>query len=217
MKKKDALSEFVKCQSLLKQDVFDKTMDCYNAFKEIINTEINSLKENIKSPRVRLKYDENGDFETHAYVGSDVLVFNMHTNVFTFNEEDSIWQNSYIEDNPTYGYFGIIHIYNFLAESFLQGRMNDAGYLLGRIFINKEGHFMIEGKDELGILFRNVRTNIFDKEQMLAVFKVAVKLAIGFDLHVPPYSNVSIVDVQHIKEVTSSQEMSTGKRLGFKY
>lgn len=217
MKEKDALTEFLRDQSLLKQDVYQKTIECYNSFKTVIATAIKNYRKDISDERVRLKYDENGDFETHAYVGSDVLVFNMHTNVFTFNENDRIWNDSYIQEDPQRCYFGIIHVYNFLAESFLQNRMNDAGYLLGRIFINKEGHFLIEGKNELGILFRNVRTNIFDKKNMEYVFKVAVKLAAQFDLHVPPYANVSIVDVQHIKEVTSTQEMRTGKRLGFKY
>lgn len=217
MNKNDSIAAYLRSQSLLKQDVYEKTRACYNSFKEIIRNEIETLREEISEERVRLTYDENGDFETHAYTGSDVLVFNMHTNVFTFHEQHPIWNDSYLQEDRSRSYFGIIHIYNFLAESFLQGRMNDAGYLLGRIFINKDGHFFIEGKEELGVIFRNVRTNVFDESMIKAVFQVAVKLATQFDLHVPPFANVSIVDVQHIKEVTSTQEMRTGKRLGFKY
>ena len=155
--------------------------------------------------------------ETHAYVGSDVLVFNMHTNIFTFPSDASIWKNSYIEEDKERGYFGVINIYNFLAESFLQKRMNDAGYLIGRIFINKDGHFMIEGKGELGYLFRNIRSNQFDEEAMKNIFEIAVKHAVQFDLHTPPYQSVSFVSVMQIKSSTSAQELKTGKRLGFKF
>lgn len=209
--------ELLKERSILKQEVYEKTLKKYCKFRKIIEEELASFKTQIRDERVRLTYDYNGDFETHAYVGSDVLVFNMHTNVFTFPDESSLWKDSYIEEDRTRGYFGVINIYNFLAESFLQKRMNDAGYLIGRIFVNRDGHFMIEGKGELGYLFRNIRSNQFNKEAMKAIFEVAVKHAAEFDLLTPPYKNVSVVSVMQIKTLTSAQELKTGKRLGFKF
>ena len=216
IKKKDVV-ELLKERSLLKQDVYTTTLACYKKFRTVVEQEVQLFKEKIGDERVRLKFDYNGDFETHAYVGSDVLVFNMHTNVFTFPDKDSIWKNSYIEEDKQLGYFGVINIYNFLAESFLQKRMNDAGYLIGRIFINKDGHFMIEGKGELSYYFRNLRTNIFNIEAMKTIFEVSVKHAAEFDLHTPPYHRVSNVSVHQIKTLTNSQELKTGKRLGFKF
>lgn len=209
--------ELLKSRSILKQEVYKKTLKQYCKFRKIIEAELEAFKEEINDERVRLKYDDNGDFETHAYVGSDVLVFNMHSNVFTFPDNSSIWKNSYIEEDKERGYFGIINVYNFLADSFLQKRMNDAGYLIGRIFINKDGQFMVEGKGELGYLFRNIRSNQFNEEAMKMIFEISVKHAAEFDLHTPPYQNVSIVNVMQIKSSTSSQELKTGKRLGFKF
>lgn len=209
--------ELLKSRSILKQEVYKKTLKQYCKFRKIIEAELEAFKEEINDERVRLKYDDNGDFETHAYVGSDVLVFNMHSNVFTFPDNSSIWKNSYIEEDKERGYFGIINVYNFLADSFLQKRMNDAGYLIGRIFINKDGHFMVEGKGELGYLFRNIRSNQFNEEAMKMIFEISVKHAAEFDLHTPPYQNVSIVNVMQIKSSTSAQELKTGKRLGFKF
>lgn len=217
MIEKKNVTEILRNRSLVKQEVFSKTLDCYKEFRKVIEKEINTLRKDIPEEKVRLKYSENSEFETHAYVGSDVLVFNMHSNIFTFNDRDRLWFDSYVQENKWRGFFGIIHVYNFLAESFLQNRLNDAGYLLGRIFVNFEGHFMVEGKQELGIRYRNLRTNVFDKATMQDVFLTSVKLASEFDLNVPPYEHVSIVDVQQIKEVTSSQKLKTGKRLGFKY
>ncbi|WP_107038777.1 hypothetical protein [Brumimicrobium mesophilum] len=214
---KKEIVELLKERSLLKQEVYNTTLACYKKFRSIVEQEIESFREKIQDDRVRLKFDYNGDFETHAYVGSDVLVFNMHTNVFTFPDNNSIWKNSYIEEDKQLGYFGVINIYNFLAESFLQKRMKDAGYLIGRIFINKDGHFMIEGKGELSYYFRNLRVNIFDIETMKTIFEVAVKHAAEFDLHTPPYQRVSNVSVQQIKSASNAQELKTGKRLGFKF
>lgn len=209
--------ELLRERSILKQDVYATTLACYKKFKTVVEQELIEFRVQIPDERVRLKFDYNGDFETHAYVGSDVLVFNMHTNVFTFPDYNPIWKNSYIEEDKCRGYFGVINIYNFLAESFLQKRMHDAGYLIGRIFINKEGHFMIEGKGELSYYFRNIRTNTFDVPTMEKIFEIAVKHAAEFDLQTPPYNNVSIVSVEQIKTVSSAQELRTGKRLGFKF
>lgn len=215
--KKTDVIELLKTKSILKQDVYATTLACYKKFKTVIEDELEEFREKIDNDRVRLRFDYNGDFETHAYVGSDVLVFNMHTNVFTFPDDHPIWKNSYIEEDKELGYFGVINIYNFLAESFLQKRMNDAGYLIGRIFINKDGHFMIEGKGELSYYFRNLRSNIFDVETMKSIFEVSVKHAAEFDLHTPPYNRVSHVSVQQIKTLSNAQELKTGKRLGFKF
>ena len=214
--KKDVVT-LLKETSILKQEVYATTLACFKKFKLVVEEELAEFRLKIPDKRVRLKFDYNGDFETHAYVGSDVLVFNMHTNVFTFPSENAIWKNSYIEEDKELGYFGVINVYNFLAESFLQKRMRDAGYLIGRIFINKDGHFMIEGKGELSYYFRNIRSNIFDSETMKNIFEVAVKHAAEFDLHTPPFSKVSIVSVEQIKTVSTAQELKTGNRLGFKF
>ena len=42
-------------------------------------------------------------------------------------------------------YCGVINMYNFLSDSFKYNRENDLGYLIGRMFINKENTF-VEGK-----------------------------------------------------------------------
>src|SRR5690554_2258320 len=215
--KKKSVAEILKNRSIIKQEAYATTLACYKKFRTVVEEELAKFRIKIPDERVRLQFDYNGDFETHAYVGSDVLVFNMHTNVFTFPDDNAIWKDSYIEEDKCLGYFGVINIYNFLAESFLQKRMNDAGYLIGRIFINKDGHFMIEGKGELGYLFRNIRSNQFDEEAMKNIFEIAVKHAVQFDLHTPPYQSVSFVSVMQIKSSTSAQELKTGKRLGFKF
>ena len=49
----------------------------------------------------------------------------------------------------------MINIYNFLADSFKYNRLNDVGYLVGRVFLNKDLHYFVEGKRQLGFLYND--------------------------------------------------------------
>jgi hypothetical protein len=216
-KKKSELALLLEDRSLLKQDVSKRTCEAYDALKVVIEKKLEDLRSEISNERVRLKYDQNGDYETHAYVGSNVMVFHMHTNVFSFPKEHGIWKNSYVEKDSDRAYCGVINIYNFLADSFLHNRMNDAGYLIGRVFVNKEGHYMMEGKGELGFLFKDFKGSTFDDRAMQRILDSAMKHVVEFDLQAPQYEKVQFVDVKQIKALSSIQELRTGKRLGFKF
>ena len=215
--KKDTLVTLLKERSLLKQDVYDQTLKTFTRFQGIVEEKLKSLRVEIPDERVRLRYDANGDFESHAYVGSDVLVFNMHSNVFSFPKENAVWKTSYIEKDKNNAYCGVINIYNFLADSFLQNRFNDAGYLIGRIFINKENHFMVEGKGQLGFLFRDFIHGELNDVELNKILDCAIQYAVEFDLLTPPYDAVNVVDVMHIKAQSTAQQLKTGKRLGFRF
>ena len=46
---------------------------------------------------------------------------------------------SYVKEDKNRSYCGVIHLYNFLADSFKYNRLNDVGYLIGRVFIIRIG------------------------------------------------------------------------------
>ena len=52
----------------------------------------------------------------------------------------------------------MINIYNFLSDSFVYDRERDLGYLVARVFLNKEGHFFVQGKKQLGFCTTTWRT-----------------------------------------------------------
>jgi hypothetical protein len=114
-------------------------------------------------------------------------------------------------------YSGIISIYNFLADSFKYNRLNDVGYLIGRIFVNKDMHFLVEGKRQLGFLFNDFAQQKVDEESIKTIMEAAIQYAIDFDLLVPPFNQVQTVSVQEMNNITSSFSLKTGKRLGFNY
>ena len=107
-----------------------------------------------------------------------------------------------MKEDKTRGYFGIINIYNFLAESYLKNRSNDLGYLIGRIFINKDEHFMVEGKGQLGFLFQDLTNSILTDPILTNIIYVSFSYALDFDLLTPPYEIVSKVTVFQMQELS---------------
>lgn len=204
-------------KSALKQDISEDTKDAFKQFKEEVRKELSDLKEVVKDDRIRLSFIEKGDFEFQVFIGSDVLVFQMHTNVFKLPDGHPLWKEKYLVENSSNGFFGMIHIYNFLAESFIQNRFNDAGYLIGRMFVNHDKHFFVEGKGQLGFLFKNIEKGELTNEVIRHIIQVAFAFALDFDLFIPPYEVVHELSVGQMQALGSTLNVSTGKRLGFKF
>lgn len=203
-------------KSALKQDVATDCEALFLELKECVKTEIEALKKEVKDSRIRLEYKEIGSFEMHVFIGSDALVFHLHNNVFQLPDDNPLWGTRYFRENDQNGYFGTIYMYNFLAESFIQNRANDLGYLIGRLFINHERHFMMEGKGNLGSTFRDVENMVLNKDILQLIVQSAFAFALDFDLYIPPYEYVSELTVEQMQTISNNLQFRTGKRLGFK-
>ena len=214
---KKNIIELLSTKAALKQDIASFSESVLRRLKKLAKAEIKNLRSSIKDERVRLKIQDNGTHEFILYVGSDVLVFQLHQNVFRMPDESGVWKTSYMKENPDRGYFGVINIYNFLAESFEQNRMNDEGYLIGRVFMNFEEHFLVEGKGQLGFLFNDLVNMEITDEKALHIIRIAIKFAIEFDLITPPYNMIQEVSLFQIQTISSDLKLSTGKRVGFKF
>ena len=203
-------------KSALKQDIADDIEVVFEDLRKLIETEINALKEVITDERVRLFIKDRGDHEFHVYIGSDVLVFNLHHNVFRLPDSNPLWGTSYFKNQPNNGYFGTIHIYNFLAESLQQNRLDDQGYLLARIFVNHERHFFIEGKGSLGYTFSDPQHMLLSAEMLQLIAQMSFAYALQFDLYIPPFELMDEVSVGQIYVMGEQLKLRTAKRLGFK-
>lgn len=203
-------------KSALKQDVADDLEVVFADLRKLIDLEIKALKEVITDERVRLFVKDRGDHEFHVYIGSDVLVFNLHHNVFRLPDSNPLWGTSYFKSQPNNGYFGTIHIYNFLAESLQQNRLDDQGYLLARIFVNHERHFFIEGKDSLGYTFSDPQHMLLSSEMLQLIAQMSFAYALQFDLYIPPFELMDEVSVGQIYVMGEQLKLRTAKRLGFK-
>jgi hypothetical protein len=203
-------------KSALKQNIADDCEKIFMEFKSVIQKELEALKKHVQDDRIRLSAKEKGHFEIHVYIGSDVLVFHLHNNVFRLPDDNPLWGTRYLKENDNHGYFGIIYIYNFLAESFIQNRLNDRGYLIGRLFINQERHFMMEGKGQLGYLFRDIENIALSDELIGLIVQSSFAFALEFDLLIPPYEYVAELSVEEMQVISNNLQLQTGKRVGFK-
>jgi len=215
--RREAIVDLLINRAALKQDVADYSEGVFESFKVVVQDEIQELRKQVDDSRIRLSYEDKGKYEFRVSIGSDTLVFQLHSNIFRFDDNNAIWQSDYLKENGANGYFAVIHIYNFLAESMLQNRMNDAGYLIGRMFMNHNYHFLVEGKGPLGSLFKDPEKNVLTDETQRQIVQTAMAFAINFDLIVPPYEMVQQISVGQVNQISSELQTSTGKRLGFKF
>ena len=111
----------------------------------------------------------------------------------------------------------MVSIFNFLADSFKYQRFDDMGYLIGRMFINMEGSFFVEGRRELGFYYPAFGKNEVNYDNMKQLIESAVAYALKFDLLVPPYEEVKIISVGTMKEKINKSKVRTAKRMGFAY
>ncbi len=214
---REVILNLLMTKAALKQDIIEDTEKIFILLKKVLLEEVTALKEKITDSRVRMQYDDKSRFEAQVYVGSDALLFHMHNNIFMLPEAHPFWEQKYLKDNPSRGYFGIIYIYNFLAQSLIQSRSNDLGYLIGRIFVNSEGHFFMEGKGPLGTAFKEIGQECICDYIIRDVIQTSFAFALNFDLLTPPYEIVSQINVQQAIAISNSLNMQTGKRLGFKF
>jgi len=216
---KDLILDTLKEKACLKQDVYKKTITLFQEFKQEAEKLSSELKEEMEKvdEDVIIEFIDKSDFEFQIKFGGDVLVFLMHTNVFDFDKSHSIWNSSYVQEDPLRSYCGMINVYNFLADSFKYNRVNDVGYLVARFFVNKDLHYFVEGKRQLGFLYNDFIHEVINHDKIRAIIESAILYSMDFDLLTPNYDTMKEVSVYEINEVTSVNNLKTGKRLGFKF
>ncbi|MBN2236531.1 MAG: hypothetical protein JW729_03170 [Bacteroidales bacterium] len=204
-------------KGVLKQKVYTNTLESMRLFKNEVLKLKDEYDKIAQDDQVVFEFTDRGDFEFELQFAGDILVFLMHSNVFEIPRHDAILNTSYLKADKTRSYCGIIHIYNFLADSFKYDRDNDLGYLIGRIFVNHEMHFHIEGKKEIGMIYNNFEQSVLNEESAREIVSSAIVYTINFDLLVPPFEAVKMVSVFDIRKHTQSLSLRTAKRLGYKY
>lgn len=206
-------------KSSVKQEVFRKGKDYFAQLKECVQQVADTLDSSIceVDESVKVEYKDKSVYECELHFSGDILLFNMHTNVFTFDNDHAIWKTGYIKEDRSRAYFAMINIYNFLADSIRYDRQNDMGILLGRMFVNREGHFFVEGKRQLGFMFNNLVQQEVSPEMLKKVVDTAVIHGLEFDLTVPDYREVMMVSVKQIRQTSNELHLKTAKKVELGY
>jgi len=218
MNQKDQIVQLLKEKSVMKQDVFKNTKAVFENIKLVVNEICEELKHEAKAidSRITVECISVGDYQLELKVAGDVIVFYMHTNVFEFEKSHPMFKTGYIKENHYNSYSGIVYVYNFLADSFKYNRLNDLGYLISRIFINRESRFFVESKPSLGYKYQNFSSNSVDKDTLKEIINELIIYCVSFDLFTPPAQAVNEISLHEIQERVQSDRLKTGKRLGFK-
>ena len=219
MELRQSLSDLIFSKGEMKHDIYYSTIDTFGLFRNVAKDIIAQLKERNKHTDKDMRFDfiDRGDFEFEIRFASDTLVFMMHTNIFEFSRNHEVMKSAYIREDPERSYCGVIQIYNFLTDSFLYQRDSDLGYMIGRVFINKEKHYFIEGKRELGMLYNNFNTSTISEESVQNIVESAIEYTTNFDLLTPPYDEVKVVSVGEMRNNFDKKSLVTAKRLGFRF
>lgn len=207
-------------KSNLKQQVFDNTYNLFAELKDVLHefsTEIDEELDEKIDKRIRIEYMDKGKCEARVQLAGDMLVFAMHTNIFTFERDHRIWHNPYVQADKANSYCGVINIYNFLADSFKNKRADDEGYLIGRIFVNREGKFFVEGKRQERWRVDSFGSEQINREAILEIVERAILYSLGFDLLMPAYDTIKRVNVEQFDSRTENTPLQTGKRLGYEF
>ena len=207
-------------KSTLKQHIFDNTFTTFNELKDVLFEIASELDDDLDGKldkRVRIEYRDRGKFEAQLQIASDLLIFQMHTDIFEFDSNHIIWQNEYVQSNRDNSYCGVINIYNFLSDSFKFNRNADEGYLIGRIFINREKSFFVEGKRQTLVRPMTFGHDKINREALIAIMEAAINYAINFDLLTPPYEENKRVTVDQFNTKMDNSKFVTGKRLGYEF
>lgn len=204
----------------VKHEVYQKTVSSFALLKEVLKDLAESYYEMLKDKvddGLLPAFEEKGNFEAEFKIGGDMLIFSMHSNVFVFNRDHPIWKLDYVKQNPMNSYCGVFNIYNFLNDSFKYNRLEDLGYLIARIFVNRENHFFVEGKRQSSDLVKDFVKDELTREYLKEILETAIQYAVDFDLLVPPYDQIKIATVEQMHAEINHSRIQTGKRLGFKF
>lgn len=211
--------DLITTKSTLKRDIFELTIQRFADLKVQLEKITEGLQADVaeRDPRLEISFKDLGKFQCQLTIAGDIFLFHMHTNVFQFAKNSMYWKSGYLQEDETRGFCGSIQVYNFLADSFRYRREQDVGYLVARLFLNKENHFFVEGKKEMGYIFNDFVNSELSDRCICKIVYAVIKSSLEFDLYSPEYSDIDQISVREARSLKDVISLKTGKRLGFQF
>lgn len=215
----DQVFQLLRTKAKQNKDATDATFHAFASLKLILQHIERELKHVMgkEDARIKIQYTDRGTFEAELKVADDVLIFIMHTNAFVFEPGHSIWKTGYVSLNKARGTCGMISIYNFHSDAMKYERGGEAGQLVGRIFVNSENHFFVEGKRQIGILHSDYPTQVVSEEFMQSIVEACLVYSMDIDVNVPPIDAMKEITVSDALNYTIQTAIGETKKLGFKF
>jgi len=215
----DEIIKLLKEKASNKQLVYRLTQSVFSDFQKTLKQKAARIHKTVASEdkNIEISYSSKGKFEAQIKFSGETLLFHMHSNVFDFPPSHSMHKTKYIKEDQLRSFCGVIHVYEFLSDSLKYNRVNDSGYLIARIFINKDKHFFVEGDNEIGFLFNNFINEEINIDQINKIIDVLMMYSLNFDLQTPNFNDVREVFIHQILDMSNNQKIRTAKRMGYKF
>lgn len=211
----DYIKFMLESKSAAKQTTFRHLSEAFNSMSDDSKRIVAELTNVVHTADqdVTLYHKPINKHEFHVKLAGDLLIFVMHTNIITFDDEHEVMKDDYIQKDEVNRYFGQINIYNFMYDSLRYNRGNDPGYLIGRLMINHEDRFFMEGESAFVSQYGKISAEPIDDAALQNIVKHSLQIAIKNDLMAPPYSKVRSITLNQKNEHTI--ELGGGQKIGF--
>ncbi|GAA3983657.1 hypothetical protein [Hymenobacter antarcticus] len=206
----------LKQKSAAKQAIFRNALaafDCLRLVSQELVVELTRKLTPLDSTVV-IEYRSINDMEFHIRFSGDLLIFVMHSNVVTFPDDYGPMPSAYVAGDFRRRFFGHIMAYNFMADSIKYQRMNDPGYLVGRLLVNIDNHYFLEGVQQLELPDNDMADNAVTPEAMRLFVESAMIAAVNNDLIAPGLAEIQKISV---KQKLENQQVSRGSKVGFSF
>jgi hypothetical protein len=196
----------------LKLNLLEETRKVFDDCLAICEQLAQDLK-NADAKDIPIKVERINEYEFIFRIGADVLVFILQSNIVRLPDETYLSKSKYLKDDITLRFFGQILIYNFLADTLTYGRLDDPGYLICRILLNREHKFFIEGDRKIVYSFPELKENPLTHEKLRNLVELLAEAALDNDLLAPAFQDIMLITYNQKLEHTSS--MGNPQKIGF--
>lgn len=209
------IAEHLETKSTVKQEAYRNLCNTFNTMEAQAKAIVERVNEQMKNKDkdIIICVNKVNAREFHIQIAGDLLVFIMHTNVVVLDKEHGASKSEHVEENPMRKYFGQINIYNFMADSLKFHRLNDPGYLISRIFINCQNHFLVEGDGQLSFMFEKISSNPITNTDIDILIQLVISQAIDNDLVSPPFPDIRMISLN--QKIQKTEALGAGKKIGF--
>jgi len=213
----DLIAQGLGGKASAKQAIFRTTQAAFDLLRQVSQELCLELTQCITTSvdaSVRIEYYPVNGMEFHIRFSGDLLVFVMHSNIVTFPDTFGPMKTPYVQDDFRRRFFGHIMAYNFMADSIKYQRLNDPGYLVGRLLVNIDSHYFLEGVQQLELPDHDMSESPVTTEAMRLFVESAMIAAVNNDLIAPPMNDIQKITV---KQKFENQQVSRGSKVGFSF
>jgi len=212
----DLIAQGLSGKASAKQAIFRATQAAFDVLRQASQELCLELTQRITTTvdaSVRIEYYPVNGMEFHIRFSGDLLVFVMHSNIVTFPDTFGPMATPYVEADFRRRFFGHIMAYNFMADSIKYQRLSDPGYLVGRLLVNIDSHYFLEGVQQLELPDHDMSENPVTADAMRLFVESAMIAAVN-DLIAPPMQDIQKITV---KQKLENQQVSRGSKVGFSF